>query len=142
MAALSDFLENRIIDHVLRATAYAAPVNVFIALLTATANDAGGGTEVTGGAYARVGVATGLATFKSTQNDSLASTGTGGVTSNSAVVTFPTPTAGWLTATHWAVYDALTGGNLLVQAPLTIAKTINTGDAVSFGVGALTITLA
>lgn len=144
MAALSDFLENKIIDHVLRGTAYVAPVTVFVALLTAAPADAGGGTEVTGGAYARVAVTTALTTFAGTQGaaSTVASSGSGGVTSNNAVVTFPTPTAGWLTATHWAVYDAATGGNLLIHAALTVAKTINTGDAVSFAAGALTVTLA
>ena len=144
MAALSDFLENKIIDHVLRGTAYVAPATVYVALLTAAPTDAGGGTEVTGGAYARVAITTALTTFAGTQGaaSTVASSGTGGVTSNNAAVTFPIPTAGWLTATHWAIYDAPTAGNLLIHAPLTLAKTINISDTVSFAAGALTVTLA
>lgn len=143
MAALSDYLENKIVDSVLRGQVFPLPVTIHIALWTAATTDvAGVAGEVAVGAYARVPVTAALANFKSTQNDALASTGTGGATSNSVVVTFPTPTAGWGTVTHWAAYDALTAGNLLFQAPLTISKVINTGDAVSFAVGALTLTVA
>lgn len=139
MAALSDYLENKILDHVLRATAYTAPATVYVGLLTAAPNDTGGGTEVSGNAYARVAITSGTAAWNNTQgNTTGASTGTDGTIENAAAVTFPTPTpAGWGTVTHFAVYDAATAGNLLFYAALTTSKTINAGDAVSFAAGAL-----
>jgi hypothetical protein len=132
MAALSDYLENKIIDHVLRGTSYTAPSNVYVGLMTATPNDTGGGTEVSGGSYARVAVATGTGTWNATG-------GTDGTTENTSTITFPTPSAGWGTVTHFAVYDASTAGNLLFYAALTTSKTINSGDAVSFAAGALSL---
>ena len=140
MAALSDYLENKILDHILRATAFTAPASVHVGLLTAAPSDTGGGVEVSGGGYARVAVTSGTAAWNNTQgNTTGASTGADGTIENAAVVTFPTPTAGWGTVTHFAVYDAATAGNLLFYAALTTAKTINTGDAVSFAAGALSL---
>jgi hypothetical protein len=143
MAALSDYLENAILDHILRATAFTAPLTTYVGLLTAAPTDAGGGTEVTGNAYARVAVTSGLTAWNNTQgNTTGASTGTDGTIENAAVVTFPTPTpAGWGTVTHFAVYDAATAGNLLFYAALTASKVINAGDAVSFAAGALSLQL-
>ena len=144
MAALSDFAENKVVDALFRAQAIGTPVTWYIALYTLAPTDSTAGTEVTGGAYARVAVTAGLAAFAGTQGagTTVASTGAGGVTSNNAVVTFPTPTLGWGNVTHWAIVDALTAGNIWVHSILTVAKTINTGDAVSFAAGALTVTLA
>jgi hypothetical protein len=132
MAALSDYLENKIIDHILRGTAYTAPTTVYVGLLTAAPNDTGGGTEVSGGSYARASVATGTGTWNATG-------GTDGTTENTSAINFATPTAGWGTVTHFGVYDATTAGNLLFYAALTTSKTINSGDTVSFGAGALSL---
>lgn len=139
MAALSDYLENKILDHILRATAFTAPVTTYVGLLTAAPTDALAGTEASGGAYARVAVTSGTAAWNNTQgNTTGASTGTDGTIENATVITFPTPTAGWGLVTHFAVYDAATAGNMLFYAPLTTSKTINTGDAVSFAAGSAT----
>jgi len=151
MAALSDFAENKIIDWLLRAQAIGitgasaaagtGPTAVFVGLLTAAPSDVGGGTEVTGGSYARVSVTSALANWAGTQSaaSTTASTGTTGTTSNNAAVTFPSPTANWGVVTHFGVYDAVTTGNLLFWAALTVSKTINNGDAApSFAAAALT----
>jgi hypothetical protein len=155
MSALSDFAENKLIDWLLRgqaigitgasAAAGTGPTNTYIALLTAAPSDAGGGTEVTGGSYARVTYASTLANWAGTQGagTTVASSGTGGQTSNNNAITFPAPTANWGTVTHFAMYDASSGGNLLFWAALTASKTINNGDAApSFAAAALTITFA
>lgn len=140
MAALSDYLENKLIDHLLRATAYTAPATTYVALLTAAPSDVGGGTEVSGGSYARASVASGTGAWTATQGGtSGASYGTGGTTGNAATISFATPSAGWGTVTHFGVYDALTGGNLLFHGALTASKVINSGDSVSFAAGALTL---
>lgn len=145
MSAMSDYLENKLIDHVFRGQSYSLPV-LYVGLLTAAPSDSGGGTEVSGGSYARVKAAAGasqaLTDWKSTQNDSLASTGTGGNTTNTNAVNFPTPSATWGTVTHFGIYDASTGGNLLFWGALTIAKTINQSDTVTFPAGSLSITFA
>lgn len=143
MAAMSDYLENKIIDHVFRNTAYTVPTTVYIALFTAAPSDAGGGTEVTGGAYARVQVGPSLTAWNGTHgNTTGVSSGTGGLTDNAADITFTTATASWGVVTHVAIMDAVTGGNVLFHGALTASKTVDNGDTFKFNAGDLDITLA
>ena len=152
MANMSDFLENKTIDWLLRAQALGVtgasaaagtgPTTVYVGLFTVTPADSGGGTEVTGGAYARQAVTSSLANWAGTQAaaSTTVSTGTGGTTSNNATITYPAPTANWGTINGIGIYDAVTAGNLLFWAPLTTPKTVNNGDAApSFAAAALTI---
>lgn len=141
MAAMSDYLENKLIDQIFRAQAFTFPGTLHVALLTAAPSDTGGGTEVSGGAYARVAVTNSLANWAGTQSagSTVASSGTTGTTSNNGTITFATPTASWGTVTHFGIYDASTGGNLLFFGALTVSKTINIGDTVSFPAGTLSI---
>jgi hypothetical protein len=142
MSTKTDYLENKIIDHVFRGTSFTAPTQLWVGLFTAAPSDTGGGTEVTGGSYARATPgANGVATWKSTNGTtSGASSGTGGQTSNPSALTFPAPTANWGTVSHFAIFDASTAGNMLYWAPLTTSKTVNNGDAApSFAIDALTV---
>lgn len=131
MAAFSDYLENKLVDQIFRGQAYTFPSKLYVGLLTAAPSDTGGGTEVSGGSYARVETNASLAAWAGTQSagSTTASTGTSATTSNNNAVTFPTPTANWGSVTHVGLYDASTGGNLLVWGALTVAKTINNGDS-------------
>lgn len=116
---------------------------LYVGLLTAAPSDSGGGTEVSGGSYARVAVNSTLANWAGTQAaaSTTASTGTGGQTSNNGSVTFPAPTANWGSITHFAVYDAPTTGNLLYWAALGTPKTVNNLDpAPFFSAAQLTVT--
>lgn len=142
--AFSDYVENKIVDLLFRAQAFTAPATVYVGLSTTACNDAGFGTEVTNANnYARASITTGLTAFKSTQNDNLASTGTGGVTSNSAPVNFNTPSGSWGTVTHWFLATSGThgGGEILICDDLTTPQAIGSGNTVSFAIGALTITV-
>jgi hypothetical protein len=153
MAAFTDYAENKILDFLFRgqaltgingatATAGTGPTNLYIGLLTVAPTDSTTGTEVTGNNYARVAVASSLTNWKSTQNDSTASTGTSGTTSNTNIITFNSPTpAGWGTVTSVGIYDSASAGNLLLYSTLTVSKTINAGDTVTFPVGSLTFQL-
>lgn len=144
MSAMSDYLENKLVDHLFRAQTFAAPATLHVGLLTAAPSDSGGGTEVSGNSYARVAVTTALTAFAGTQSagSTVASSGTGGQTSNNAVITFPTPSGTWGTVTHFGIYDAASAGNLLFYGALTISKTINQGDTVTFPAASLTVTFA
>lgn len=144
MSAMSDYLENKLVDLTLRGQAFTPPATLYFGLHTTATTDAGGGTEVSGGSYARVAVTASLSNFNATQGGAgSASSGTGGVTSNATTITFPAPTGNWGTVSHWAVWDASTGGNMLFHGALTTAKTINNGDAApSFAAAALTLTFA
>lgn len=116
---MTTYLKNKIYDHVLRNTAYTSPTTVYLALFTTATSDAGGGTEVTGGSYARQAVA-----FDAP---------TDGAGSNTAIETFTNmPTA---TITHAALYDALSGGNMLLHGALLASKSVNAGDSLTFAIG-------
>lgn len=141
MAAMTDALENLLIDHLFRGTAMTAPAALFVGLLTAAPSDSTAGTEVVGGSYARVSYAPSGANWANTQSSGTGvSTGATGTTSNSAAITFPAPTANWGTITHFAIYTALTAGTMYWWGALTQSKTVNNGDAApSFQAGALSI---
>lgn len=139
---MTDYLENKLIDQLFRNQAYTFPTVLAIGLFTANPTDAGGGTEVAGGAYARVALNPSLTNWAGTQGagTQVASTGTSGTTSNNAVIQFAAPTANWGVITGIGIFDATTGGNMLFWAPLQANKTVNSGDAApSFAAAALSI---
>lgn len=144
MSAMSDYLENKLVDHILRGTAFTGPATTYVALFTAAPSDSGGGTEVTGGSYARVAVTSNGTNWANTQASGTGvSSGTSGLTSNSSAIAFPAPTASWGTVTHFGIFDASSAGNLLFHGALTASKTVNNGDpAPQFNAGALTLTFA
>lgn len=142
--SMTDYLENKLLDWLIRGQVLTQLTNVYVSLHTGACSDSAVGTEVTGGSYARVTVAASMAAWAGTQSagSTVASSGAGGTTSNNATVTFPAPTANWGVVTHFGLSDAASAGNQLFCAPLTVSKTINNGDAApSFAAGALTIQL-
>jgi hypothetical protein len=144
MSSHSDYLENKIVDWFRGQAFPGPPASLFVGLYTTATDDAAGGTEVTGGSYARASVAASLANFAGTQGagTTTVSTGTTGITSNNVAIVFPAPTANWGTVTHYAVFDAA-AGNRLFAGPLTTALIINSGQtAPTFPVGSLTLTEA
>lgn len=122
---LSNYLENKVLDHFLGSTSYTMPADVYIALYTAAPNDAGGGTEVTGGSYARQ-----VATFSAAVN---------GATSNDSNVDFPGMPASTVVAI--GIHDSLTTGNLLVWGTLSSNKSLDAGDTLRIGTGDLDISI-
>lgn len=145
MSQMSDYLENKLVDHIFRNRSFSVPTTIYVALFTAAPSDSGGGTEVSGGSYARVQVGPSDAAWQSTQGTTtaVASSGTGGNTSNGSTITFPTPTANWGTVTSFGIFDASTAGNLLIWGNLTASKSVNNGDpAPTFSATALSITFA
>lgn len=144
MSAMSDYLENKLVDQIFRGQAAPTTTTLYIGLLTAAPSDSGGGTEVSGNNYGRASVTSSLANWAGTQAaaSTTASSGTGGQTSNNGAITFATPSASWGTVTHFGIYDAVTTGNLLFWGALTTSKTINSGDTVSFPAASLTVTFA
>jgi hypothetical protein len=133
---MSDYLEVELRKHLFRTGSFTKPTVLGVALFTAAPSDSGGGTEVTGGSYARVDRPPLDANWT-------AASSTDGLTDNAAVITFPAPTANWGVVTHFAIFDATSGGNLLFHGALTTPKTINSGDpAPTFPTGSLDVTFA
>ena len=125
---MSNYLENAVINAVLRNTTYTSPATVYVALFTTDPTDANTGTECTGASYVRKAM-----TFSAPSN---------GVSSNSSAVEFDQATTSWGTITHMGLYDASTSGNLLFHGALTASKVIDTGDVFKFASAALAVTLA
>jgi hypothetical protein len=127
MAELSDYLEDKLLDHVLRGTSYTSPTTVYVGLYTSDPGDDNSGTEVSGGSYARQSLSV--------------TTASAGIVTSSADVTFPQATANWGTISHIGILDALTSGNLLMHTELTTSKTIELGDIFKIPTGNLTAEL-
>jgi len=129
MAGFSDYLEDKVLDHVFGGVAYTAPTK-YVALYTVAPTDTGGGTEVSGGAYVRK-----TATFNVSGTSPTTAT-------NAAAIEYPTATANYGTVVAVGVFDALTSGNLLAYANLDASKVVSSGDVFRFDAGGLDITLA
>lgn len=126
MAALTTYLANKLLDEVCKNTNYTPPTTAFLALFTTATTDAGGGTEVTGGSYARQAVTFATAASKATDN--------------TVAVSFTSMPAA--TVTHAAIMDASTAGNMLLHGPLTASKTVGAGDTLTFAIGDIAGSLA
>jgi hypothetical protein len=124
--SFSNYLENKVLGHVFGGAAYTAPATLYVGLFTSDPGETGSGTEVSGGSYAR---------------QTIAFTVTGSQASNTAAVEFPTATASWGTITYAAIYDAVSGGNLLASGALTTSKTIDNGDVFRIPAGDFDINL-
>ena len=132
MSAASDYLENKVLDHVLTATAYTQPGTRYLALFTAStgleSNSPSAEVSTSGSAYIRKPV-----TFAAASS---------GQSATNATVTFDTATANWGTISHVAVMDAESSGNVLFWGAVTTSKTIETGDTFQVTSGNLTVSLA
>lgn len=124
--SLSDTFETRVLQWLLTTGSPVRPTAWHVGLFTAAPGEAGGGTEVSGGSYARQSV-----TFSVTGNTA----------SNTADLDFPVATGDWGTITHVGIFDASTSGNLIAYAAVDTAKTINTGDILTIPLGDLDVTL-
>ena len=127
MAELSNYLENKLLDHVLRNVSYTSPTTVYVGLYTSDPGDGNTGTEVSGGSYARQILSV--------------TTASGGIVTSSADVTFPQATGSWGTVSHIGLLDSLTSGNLLMHTPLTTSRAIESGDILKISTGNLTAEL-
>ena len=130
MAGFSDYLENKVLEHVFENSAYTAPSTLFAALFTVAPSDTGGGTEVSGGGYVRK-----TAAFTVSGTNPTTAT-------NGSAIEYPTATGNYGTVVAVGVFDASSSGNLLAYANLDTSKVVSTGDVFRFNAGDLDITLA
>lgn len=129
MAGLSNYGENLVLTWLLTTSSATRPTTWYVALYTVAPGEGGGGTEVSGGSYARQAVTFTVSGTAPTQ------------AANSAAVEFPTASASWGTVVAAAIFDASTSGNLLAFADLTTSKTIDSGDVLRFNADTLVVTL-
>ncbi|MEK5060473.1 hypothetical protein BK126_04395 [Paenibacillus sp. FSL H7-0326] len=127
MSMTNDF-ENNVLNLLLRGETFTVPSAWYVGLFTTDPGEAGTGTEVSGGGYARV-----QATFTKA---------TTGSSSNTADVVSPVSTAAWGTVTHFGIFDAVTSGRLLFKGTVTPNVPITgAGQQARFPAGSLVISL-
>lgn len=117
------YLANNVLNVALRGIAFSPTSTVYVALYTVTPGVSGGGTEVSGGSYAR-------------QTVTLSSPVNGQVSSTSDVL-FPVASAPWGTIVSFALLDASSGGNMLYFGNLSTPRSVLASDQVRFPSGQL-----
>lgn len=131
MSAFSTYLSQKIINSTLRGEAFALPATLYLAQFSSSPTDDNVTSgEISGDWYSRQ-----LATSWS------APVGAGNATANSNQIQYPAVTGSAVVASHWGLYDAPTGGNLLYHGAHTAPKTLNVGDVIVVGIGQLQITV-
>ena len=161
MSAKTDYFENQLTDAIWRgqsmtiganklcwcaAATTVVPPTFYVGLFNVAPTDSTAGTEQTGGSYARQPIVASLANMAGTQAaaSTVASSGTGGTTSNNAAITFTnmpdTSIGGTNGSVAFGIFDAITAGNLLEYAALTAAPVLaSAGATLTFAAGALTM---
>lgn len=126
--SFSNYLEDAVLNHVFGSGSgtYTPASTLYVALFTSAPSDTGGGTEVSGGGYARQ---TGTFTTSS------------GTASNDSAIEYPTATADYGTVVAMGIFDASSGGNLLAYGTLTVSKNVSSGDVLRFNASAINISL-
>lgn len=129
MAAMTDYLELKLLDHITGVASYTAPSAVYLGLAVGDFTDTGTGqAELSGGGYARTQV-----TFGSAAS---------GQITNSAAIEFPEATTSLGTVSHWGLFDAATGGHMLLNGAFDSPKLIEAQDILRISAGSLTLTAA
>ena len=127
MSGFSNHLAQGLINHFIRRIPQPVPAGTFMALCLADPTDANITTnEISGAWYARQEVTAWTAPVEDTDST---------YTANANDIAFPAVTGGAVTATHYAIYDALTAGNLLSSGPLPSAKVLNVDDVPTIKAG-------
>lgn len=123
----ADYLEQKILDHVFSIASYTAPT-LYVGLSTADPlDDASGLAEPSGGSYARVEVSDWSRSGNEVDNDTS--------------ITFPEATGDWGTITHGCLFDAASGGNLLLSFELDTSRSVPSGTTARFTAGEFNVTL-
>lgn len=126
--SLSNYAEEKILDHLLGTTAWTMPAQVYVSLHSADPGETGASELAVANGYAR-------------QASDFDAAGADGATANSAPVVFTNTGVAWSAATHFGLWDAATAGNFLGGNALTASKTIGAGDTGTFATGDLDVTL-
>src|SRR5262249_60855035 len=118
-AQASDALENLFIDHLFRSTKWTAPAALWVALFTGAPSDAGGGIEVSSGAYTRVNLPPSDSNWTATQGGTSGiSIGTGGPGTQPVALRYSHPSADSGTVGGVWLFPASIRGVLFYWGPL------------------------
>lgn len=130
MCSFSNYLAGNILNHVFGKSDYSLP-QVYVGLLSEEPNEDGStALEPDCPSYARA--VTNVSSWDSAFE---------GAVENVSNITFPMACECWGKITHFALFDALTGGNVLAYGSLSLSKIINSGDIPIFTPGDLITSL-
>ena len=133
MGSAANTYENYILDSILGDNAGALmPATVYVGLYTVEPSDGGGGTEVIGNGYGRVAV---------TNNSTNWPAASAGEKRNGAKVEFGQATGDWGDIDWFGIFDAETGGNLMLWGNLQDTVSPVAGNSPFFEIGGIVITL-
>lgn len=145
MTMATNYLRNLLIDAAFRGQSsrqVTFPATWYLRLVASTPTAGTPGTEITGTDYAPLALTPSAANFAATNGDGTTTTpssGTSGVTSNNAVISFTASAPDvWDTVVGWELWDAASGGNrwfygLIVDGSGNPApRSISIGDPVQF----------
>ena len=128
--SFTDYLEQKVLEHVFRNTAYTQPATIYLGLLSAAPTDSTAGTELASlYGYARQACA--FDAFSA-----------GKSVANTSAETFTASGGAWNTITHFGVYDASTGGNLLAYGEILPSVLLSDGETFTVEAGKLVIELS
>jgi len=141
MTAASNYLENKVLDHVLRVASFTQPSGLWLALFKSPVSKAATDADLEAGTLTNEVGTSGTAYTREAVTFAASSSGT---SATNATVTFDAATASWGTVTHVAIMDGGTAGagNVLFYGQVTTEKTIDSGDTFQVTSGNLTISLA
>lgn len=145
MSAMSNYLENMLVDFVFRGQAPVLPGSLFVALFSTASDDANGGSELpVANGYARAPAPRSLAAWAGTQGagTTAPSSGSSGQTSNNVSIVFGAVTGTWPAVTHFAIFDSAVGGNRIAHGSLGAPKSFVVGDIPEFQPGTLVATFS
>jgi len=128
--SISDYLENKWLDHVLQGSAFTQPTNLYLALSTADPTDDGASiAEPVGNNYARA------------QCDAAWAAAAARAITTDTDITFNQASGAWGTITHWALFDHISAGEMLAHGDFTASKVIGNGVTPKVTAGNLTVTV-
>jgi hypothetical protein len=113
----ANYLSDKQLAMVFGAVTWTPPATLYCALFTVAPTAAGGGTEVTGGGYARVAVTNNITNFSVASQQA----------TNLSAIDFGTPSAAWGTIVAGAWFDAASGGNMLYTGPFSPSRVGTSG---------------
>ena len=129
MAYISETVQNALLDELIGSGTFSDAGDFYLALYTDAPTEDGGGTEVTGGSYARV-------TVDETTDFNAA---TGGSKVNGVDITFPTCTVAWGTVVAWALHDDVSADSVVAWGLLDEEVAVDTNDVAQFVAGSLVL---
>lgn len=126
------YFANKIMDDLFGLVTYAPPSSYYLAVSKTAINvDGSGITEPSVGSYARVEMENDKTTFSNASNGSV---------TNDVQFKFPEATLDWGVVTHFAIFDAATGGNMLLYGELVAPRTIESSTTLVLEPGSMILT--